>query len=350
MKNNFKIVEFDVHNAGEELWTAFFEHAEAIFRELEPEDPPLPREKRRALLKSAFEIPYVTKRMYLLLADGGKEAAGSVILSVENPKSPSYGENKHIANLDLSVLPACRRKGVGAALVRHVAGELAAKEPAVTEILAPVFLDCGRAFCEKAGGTVSLETAANRLYLKDADWALMRTWAEEGARRNPAAAVVKVSVIPEADIKNFCEVYTETINQQPLGDVAIHMMVTPEQLRHGERKNSGDGVEYTAIYTKESDGAVSGLTEIIHLKEAGYKVTQLLTGVRARCRGRGLGKLLKALMLLHVRAAYPGVRYISTGNADSNAPMLAINHKMGFKKHRPVRLYKLKLPLPGEFS
>ena len=77
--------------------------------------------------------------------------------------------------------------------------------------------------------------------------------------------------------------------------------------------------------------------------EAGHKVTQLLTGVRAQYRGRGLGKLLKALMLLHVRAAYPEVKYISTGNADSNAPMLAINRKLGFRKHRQVKIYKLKI-------
>ena len=105
-------------------------------------------------------------------------------------------------------------------------------------------------------------------------------------------------------------------------------------------------VEHITIYTRESDGSVSGLTETTCLKEAGHKVTQLLTGVKADCRGRGLGKLLKALMLLDIRDRHPDVKYVVTGNADSNAPMVAINHKLGFKKRLPVLLYKLKIK-PG---
>ena len=31
---------------------------------------------------------------------------------------------------------------------------------------------------------------------------------------------------------------------------------------------------------------------------------------------------------------YPDAEWVSTGNADSNGPMLAINKRMGFKRHR----------------
>lgn len=48
-------------------------------------------------------------------------------------------------------------------------------------------------------------------------------------------------------------------------------------------------------------------------------------------------------MPLHLRRDYPGVKYIVTANADSNAPMLAINDRLGFKRHMPVNVYKLKL-------
>ena len=68
-----------------------------------------------------------------------------------------------------------------------------------------------------------------------------------------------------------------------------------------------------------------------------------LTGVRQAYKGRGLGKMLKAEMLLYIRREYPDVKYISTGNADSNAPMLSINQRLGFKKYRPIKVYKLKL-------
>lgn len=339
---NEKILDLDVLSAPEELWKAYFDHADAIQREMDPDDPLLPREKRRLLIRSAFKVPYMNKAIYLALADGG-EAAGFASVSVENEKSPSYPSNKHICNLTLSVLGKYRRKGLGTRLLRHITADLAVKEPAVTEFLTPVILEAGRLFFNRSGGTVSLEQSSNRLYLKDLDWAMVEAWAAEGVRRNPATKVIKTPVIPEEDIKKYSKVYSETINQQPLGDLSLKMEITPAEIRLHEEQNLANGVEETTIYTSESDGSVSGLTETLYLKEAGHKVTQLLTGVRADCRGRGLGKLLKALMLLHIRKAYPGVKYIATGNADSNAPMLAINNKLGFKKHLPVSLYKLKI-------
>jgi len=341
--NDFRIIKFDPFTADDALWTAFFDHSDVINREMEPEDPLLPREKRRALIKSAFEIPYVNKFICLLFLDGGKEAAGCASVSVESEASPSYKDNKHIANLSLSVLPACRRRGLGSALLSHVTGELGVKEPQARELFSPVTLDCGRSFCARLGATVSLEVGSNRLYLKDVDWAMVERWAAEGARRNPSTVIVKTLEIPGADMDNFCEVYTETVNQAPQGDVSLKLTVTPEQVRLNERKYREDGVEQVTIYSKEGDGSISGLTEIIYLKENGHKVNQMLTGVGARYRGRGLGKLLKALMLLEIRGRYPGVKYVATGNADSNAPMLGINTKLGFKKHQSVLVYKMKI-------
>ena len=99
----------------------------------------------------------------------------------------------------------------------------------------------------------------------------------------------------------------------------------------------------TTMYSKERDGKISGLTETDYLKELGHKISQRETGVRQAYKGRGLGKMLKAKMLLYIRREYPDVKYISTGNADSNAPMLSINQRLGFKRHLPIKVYKLKI-------
>lgn len=337
-----KMTGFCPLNTTDEMWKAYFDHADAIHVEIDPEDPNLPREKRKALLRSAFEVPFVNKYMYLALAGDG-EAAGYLSVTMENEKSPSYQANKHVGKLYLSVLGKYRRKGLGTRLLKHITAELAAKEPAVTEFLLPVVLESGRRFLDRAGGTVSLVQAENRLYLRDLDWSMVEAWVEEGAGKNPSTAIITVSSIPESDIERYSEIYTETMNQQPFGDVSLKIKVTPEQIRLYEGQNSSNGVEQLTIYARERDGGVSGLTEINYLKESGHKAAQMLTGVRAASRGRGLGKLLKARMLLHIRKEYPGVKYIVTGNADSNAPMLAINNKLGFKKHLPYFLYKLKI-------
>ena len=225
--------------------------------------------------------------------------------------------------------------------MKHLVNEMAVKEPAVKEFLAHAIIEPGFKFLDRAGGKVSLVHGENRLYLKDLDWAMVEAWAVGGARRNPSAAIVAVTEIPEADIMDYCEIYSETINQQPMGDIAMTMKITREQIRLGEEKEREAGAEHTTIYAKEP-GGITGLTETYYMKETGHRVFQMLTGVRAASRGRGLGKLLKAGMLLHIRAKYPAVKYIVTGNADSNAPMMAINLQLGFKKHRPVLIYKLK--------
>ena len=63
------------------------------------------------------------------------------------------------------------------------------------------------------------------------------------------------------------------------------------------------------------------------------QVHQQLTAVRPEYRGRGIGKWIKATMLLHLRELYPDLKWISTDNAESNAPMLKINRALGFKPY-----------------
>jgi len=340
---NHRIEEFDVFSAPDKTWDAFFWHGEEIYRELDPEDSLPPREKSRARLVSSHSIPYVKRRILLLFPeDAPGVAAGLASFSVETPRSPSYETNKRVCNLNISVLPEYRGRGYGAALLRRTVEELAVA-PSVTEFLAFAALERGRRFLSKAGGTVSLEQAENRLYFKDLDWKMVESWAAEGAKRNPATELLTVSIIPAEDIKDFCEVYSDTMNQQPFGDISIRVKYTPEMLRLSEEKEKKDGVVRLTLYARESDGKVSGLTEIYYAPDVGHKVRQMLTGVRKECRGRGLGKLLKASMLLSIREKYPSVRYVTTANADSNAPMMAINKQLGFKRHRAFLIYKLKI-------
>ncbi|RYZ80272.1 MAG: N-acetyltransferase [Proteobacteria bacterium] len=54
------------------------------------------------------------------------------------------------------------------------------------------------------------------------------------------------------------------------------------------------------------------------------------TGIQREYRGRGLGKFLKAASTIDLSRKFPSLRYLATGNEESNAPMLRINRSMGF--------------------
>src|SRR5438093_2105 len=88
------------------------------------------------------------------------------------------------------------------------------------------------------------------------------------------------------------------------------------------------------VITWEPDGSISGMTDITWAAYRRTLIEQQFTGVRPDARGRGLGKWIKAAMVLHVRDLYPDAEWIVTGNAGTNAPMLKINRTMGFKPYR----------------
>ena len=116
--------------------------------------------------------------------------------------------------------------------------------------------------------------------------------------------------------------------------------VTPASRRESEAR-MGRGW-YTKV-SQEADGSLSGLTEVVHDLGMSYRVEQELTGVSDEHRGRGLGKWLKAEMMFFIRDELPEVRYISTGNADTNTPMVSINERMGFKRHQTELCYQFEL-------
>lgn len=59
-------------------------------------------------------------------------------------------------------------------------------------------------------------------------------------------------------------------------------------------------------------------------------------------RSYGLGTWLKAAMLEHALSEKLDVRYIYTGNADANAPMLRINHALRFRLRMAEVVWQLE--------
>jgi GNAT superfamily N-acetyltransferase len=114
-------------------------------------------------------------------------------------------------------------------------------------------------------------------------------------------------------------------------------------LRKNEINHKERGFNWLILVTKEKDGTLSGLTEIFSFPDTPHWIAQELTGVLPKYTGRGLGKWLKAEMLLYIKENLPKTIYIQTGNAEHNAPMVSINERMGFRRHLSEKCYKIKL-------
>ena len=95
------------------------------------------------------------------------------------------------------------------------------------------------------------------------------------------------------------------------------------------------------IVLRDGDGSIVGITEAAWFSRIPDRVYQMLTGVRRNKRGAGYARALKAAMLREIRTRYPSVSKVITHNGQSNAPMLSINRKLGFKIHREFGTYQI---------
>ncbi|MCP4421166.1 MAG: GNAT family N-acetyltransferase, partial [Chloroflexi bacterium] len=60
-------------------------------------------------------------------------------------------------------------------------------------------------------------------------------------------------------------------------------------------------------------------------------------------RNHGIGRALKAAMLEKIVAEQSEAKFIRTGNADANVPMLRINNELGFKPYQSEIVWQLKV-------
>jgi hypothetical protein len=198
-------------------------------------------------------------------------------------------------------------------------------------------------FFEYFGGKQASKEEENRLQLKNIDWDMLETWREEGPLRAKNASLERFETVPENDIEEFCQLYTEVLNQVPKEDIEWEAKEPPEVRRFHEERQKKLGRIWTTFIAREGDGSISGLTETYYSPDRKTLIYQGLTGVKVPQRGRGLGKWLKAEMLVYIRDNFPDVTTIGTDFALVNEPMIAINRRLGFKSYNVWLGYKFKV-------
>lgn len=335
-----RYLEFHPEELTHDLWESYFENREQLYRESNPRDPLPSRELRREYMLDPH--PDYDVSWWFVLDDDADIVRGTGGIWWTKPQMPNYDSYKEYINLSMRLERSTRSKEVRTAFLKI----LLEKIEKIGKLI--VRVECDHedqfAFWSELKGEVKAERAESRLYMEDADWHLMQKWNDEGPRNAPRVRIEVFNDIPAADLEEFCLLYTETFNQAPAGDVPAEVVVTPEKRREYEGYFKKQGYEWTTMITREEDGAISGLTEIFHRAQEPFRIEQELTGVQEKYRGRGLGKWLKSEMILFIKKEYPNALYITTGNNDSNAPMLSINDRMGFRVHKKQRFYEFDNP------
>ncbi|MDH5401233.1 MAG: hypothetical protein OEZ01_00715 [Candidatus Heimdallarchaeota archaeon] len=333
--------EYDFNLLTDEEWESYFIHFEKISRERFPSYPLMDRDLRKQFL-TVNDPNLTTHRM--LIFDRTKpvinRCIGYAYIGYVHQKSNNYEANKHFAEIHITLDKEYRRKGIATGIF-NLFGDFT-RSLGRSRLMVWTVTDTGKLTCESFNGELTHKHYSNKSEIKELDWQMIDDWIEEGRKKAVGVTLERYNEIPEDDIEEYARVYTEVENQAPDGSSG-RIAVTPEHIRIGEKRAKDIGTTITVIISREEDGVISGLTEIMYNPRESDKIQQELTGVLEKYRGRGLGKWLKAEMLVHIRSTYPDVTYISTGNAMENAPMLSINNRLGFKPQNVWHVYEFDL-------
>jgi len=247
-------------------------------------------------------------------------------------------ENGHVARIDVRVLPTWRRRGVGSALVafaQNVAAragrtELDGMDESPTRV---DYVDNAGPFARGLGFEPAHRMARQELSLP------LATEHAEALQRHPKARPLGYTLLtfpggwPEEYVEDRCELGRRMSTDTPVGDLDLDEEVWDAQrLRdlHATMEAQNRTVMITAARDEESARLV-GFTELGVPLGAPESVWQWDTLVLREHRGHGLGFAMKLANLRATLARHPGVRSVSTWNAEDNAPMIAVNQELGFE-------------------
>ncbi len=345
---NIHIKEFDPQNFSKDEWQLFHTFRKIKHEETDPDDPIADDESVEKSLHMLSKHPEANVNLFVIVDNTNNKIIGRMMHLIFHETSASYNENKHLMQFDLSLLANYRRKGIGTMAMKKIYDYALKQDKSV--LISSTDEDDGKAFLKSLGAQTALSGVENRLKVEKIDWNMVEQWHKEGYERSPEARIELYYTISQEIIEEYCKIYTETLNQQPLGELDVGKIVfTPEMIRYNEKNTAELGRKHLTYMSIESNGDISGFTEMMYNPEKETMIVQLLTGVKIEYRGRGLGKWLKTAMLLKMREEFPQVNVVTTGNATTNAPMLSINDRLGFEVHKEGISAQMSLEKLGEY-
>jgi len=257
--------------------------------------------------------------------DGSVVGALRVLLPVR--------DNPDVAHLDVAVHPAARRRGTGTALLSEGVRLAAAagRSSLVAEVDEPGPDAAGAAFALRRGWTCALRETRRDLLLP-ADGERLAAL-EAGAVAASAGYEVLTwrDRTPEALLEDRALLSRRMSTDAPSGDVPVG-----EEVWDGDRVREMETLVLDRGRTVLSAGALHrgrlvAFTDL-HVPEAApERASQSGTLVLREHRGHRLGARVKLAVLRELAATLPEVRRISTYNAETNRPMVAVNEALGFR-------------------
>jgi GNAT superfamily N-acetyltransferase/RimJ/RimL family protein N-acetyltransferase len=251
-------------------------------------------------------------------------------------------DNIELAELDVHVLPALRRRGIGTAVLARLDEEARSRGRRVLTGLSSWPYDAGSdgagaagpEFARSRGFDLALSEVQRELTLPVAD-GLLSGLADDAGRAHAAYTLRSWSgPVPDDLLQGWAEITSTLATEAPTGDLELEPeAVSTEAVREREATIARQG------RTKYNTVALSGTGEVVAYSDLATTVHepgrayQWGTLVRREHRGHRLGVAVKVANLLLLQRERPDVTRLTTYNAEVNSHMIGVNVALGF---RPV--------------
>jgi mycothiol synthase len=244
--------------------------------------------------------------------------------------SNSAGDQRAM-ECDLSVRRDRRREGIGWQLFEKIRATTADEGRALLTWTTSDAVPAGEAFSRRVGARPARANRTSELRLDQVNWPMIAAWADARPARERGYRLEMIDGVFPDHLRADAAIFHHIMQTAPREDLDVgDVLIGPDHIAELDRALLEAGrLRWTALL-RDPNGACVGGTEVTFEQWEPDLALQQNTGIDPAHRGLGLAKWAKAAILERIRADRPETQRIRTGNAFSNAPMLAINDALGF--------------------
>ncbi|PWI13475.1 GNAT family N-acetyltransferase [Streptomyces sp. Act143] len=274
-----------------------------------------------------------SRRLAWLASAGDGAPVGSAFLRLFTKEGQD-----HLAELEIAVHAAERRRGVGTRLLD--AAVAAARAEGRRSVIAQA--ERGSAadrFLAARGFRRVLSLTYARLALKDVDLAALP---EQGC---PGYELTEWEGTVPAELAQSYADSRRAMDDMPMEDTDFGTVLWDVErvVAAAEAVARRGDLLHTVAAVDTADGTIVGFSELVVPGDGLGDGQHYGTAVLPEHRGRRLARWMKAASVRRTRERYPELAGLLTDTADSNAPMLAVNAALGYVPTHQAVEYQLDL-------